>query len=218
MQFKDRFHAGRLLAPKLAAYRNLKDVIILALPRGGVAVGYEVAIGLQAPLDVLVVRKVGLPGYSEMAVGALASGGIENIPGNTAQRFQVSAEDLQNVVTKERQELARQEQLFRNGRPFPVVQDQMVILVDDGLATGHTMKAAILAVRNRSPKEIVVAVPVGAEDTCQLLAADVNHLICLFTPSDFIAVGAYYQDFGQIDDDEVIRLLKIAKERKRSWE
>jgi putative phosphoribosyl transferase len=215
MQFKDRFHAGRLLAAKLAAYRDPKDVIILALPRGGVAVGYEVAVELQAPLNVLVVRKVGLPGYSEMAIGALASGGIENIPSEMASHFHLSTEDLKKVVAEERQELSRQEHLFRNSRPFPALHDKAVIFVDDGLATGHTMKAAILAVRSQGPKELVVAVPVGPDDTCQLLARDVNHLVCLFTPTDFISVGAYYRDFRQVNDDEVIRLLKKAGENRR---
>jgi putative phosphoribosyl transferase len=215
MQFKDRFHAGRLLAAQLAAYRDPEDVIILALPRGGVAVGYEVAVELQAPLDVMAVRKVGLPGYSEMAIGALAWGGIENIPSEMASHFHLSTEDLKKVVAEERQELSRQEHLFRNGRPFPALHDKAVILVDDGLATGHTMKAAILAVRNQGPKELVVAIPVGPGDTCQLLARDVNHLVCLFTPTDFISVGAYYRDFRQVPDDEVIRLLKKAGENRR---
>jgi putative phosphoribosyl transferase len=212
MHFKDRFQAGRFLAAKLNPYQARKDVVILALPRGGVEVGYEVAVALQAPLDVLVVRKVGLPGFPEMAVGALASGNIENISRETVERFQVSLSELQRVIVEERKELRRQEQFFRDDRPFPSIDNKVVILVDDGLATGHTMKAAIDSLRNHAPKEIVVAIPVGASDTYRLMTEGVNQVVCLLTPTDFVAVGGYYENFRQVDDDEVLMLLQKASE------
>ena len=216
MYFRDRSQAGLLLASKLHAYRARHDVIVFALPRGGVVVGYEVAAALQVPLDVLVVRKVGLPGYSEMAIGALASGGVESISSEAVRRFRVSPEDLRNVIANERKELSRQEQLFRDDKPFPEIYDKVVILADDGLATGQTMKAAITAVRSHAPKEIVVAVPVGAPETCRHLSREVNHVICLFTPEDFAAVGAFYEDFRQVNDDTVIMLLREANENLHS--
>jgi len=212
MHFRDRAQAGLLLAAKLHAYRARHDVIVFALPRGGVVVGYEVAAALQAPLDVVVVRKVGLPGFSEMAIGALAFGGVESISSEAVKRFRVSPEALQNIVTSERRELGRQELLFRDDMPFPEVRDNVVILVDDGLATGQTMRAAITAVRSHAPREIVVAVPVGAPETCRQLSGSVDHVICLFMPEDFAAVGAFYEDFRQVDDGTVISLLQKANE------
>jgi putative phosphoribosyl transferase len=210
MYFTDRFQAGRLLAANLTAYWRRQDVVIFALPRGGVTVGAEVAAVLEAPLDVLIVRKVGLPGYPEMAIGAIASGGIELISENAVARFQVEAGDLQKVIAREREEVSRQEKLFRGDRPFPEMIEKVAILVDDGLATGHTMKAAIASIRLHEPREIVVAVPVGAPDTCRLLKRSVNQVICLSAPREFAAVGAYYEDFSPVGDDEVRQLLAKA--------
>jgi putative phosphoribosyl transferase len=207
MYFTDRFQAGRLLAAELSTYRGREDVIVLALPRGGVAVGCEVAAVLGVALDILVVRKVGLPGYRELAIGSVASGGVELISEKAVERFQVVADDLQAVIAQEREEVARQERLFRGDRPFPELADRVAILVDDGLATGHTMKAAVAAVRLRAPREIVVAVPVGAPGTCRLVKRGVNQVICLFAPRDFAAVGIYYNDFRPVGDDEVRQLL-----------
>jgi putative phosphoribosyl transferase len=212
MQFKDRFQAGRLLAAKLTAYGGRNDVIVFALPRGGVEVGYEVATTLQAPLDVIVVRKVGLPDCPELGIGALASGGIESVSDQAVDYFRVSPEDLQNVIAQARKELHRQEELFRGNRPFPELRNKVALLVDDGLATGHTMEAAIAAVRGHAPGEIVVAVPVGAADTCRRLTMDVNRLVCLSTPIDFAAVGAFYGNFRQVNDDTVQLLLRKANE------
>jgi len=210
MYFTDRFQAGRLLAAKLTAYWCRKDTVIFGLPRGGVAVGAEVAAVLELPLDVLIVRKVGLPDYPEMAIGSIAFGGIELISENAGARFQVDADALQNVITQEREEVARQEKLFRGDRPFPEMTDKIAILVDDGLATGHTMKAAIAAMHRHAPREIVVAVPVGSPGTCRFLKRSVDQVICLSAPSDFAAVGAYYKDFSPVGDDEVRELLAKA--------
>jgi putative phosphoribosyl transferase len=210
MYFTDRYEAGRLLAANLVAYWRRKDVVIIALPRGGVAVGAEVAEALEAPLDVLIVRKVGLPDYPEMAIGAIASGGIELISDKAVARFQVEADDLQKVIAQEHEEVIRQERLFRGDRPFPEMAGKVAILVDDGLATGHTMKAAIASIRLHDPREVVVAVPVGASDTCHRLRRSVDQVVCLSAPKDFAAVGAYYDDFSPVCDDEVRLLLAKA--------
>jgi len=178
MYFTNRSEAGRLLAANLIAYWRRKDVVIIALPRGGVAVGAEVAEALEAPLDVLIVRKVGLPDYPEMAIGAIASGGIELISENAVARFQVEADDLQKVIAQEHEEVIRQESLFRGDRPFPEMTGKVALLVDDGLATGHTMKAAIASIRLHDPREIVVAVPVGVPATCRLLKRSVDQVVC----------------------------------------
>ena len=162
MHFADRFQAGRFLAAQLLDYKDRADVVVLALPRGGVLVGYEVARALRAPLDILVVRKIGMPGCPELAIGALATGDVENISSQAMEHFQFSRENLQKVIDEERKELRRREHRFRNGLPFPEVRDKAVILVDDGLATGHTMGAAVTAVYRHAPKEVIVAVPVGA--------------------------------------------------------
>lgn len=216
MYFTDRFHAGRLLAASLSAYRRRKDIVIFALPRGGVAVGAEVAAVVEAPLDVIIVRKVGLPGYPEMAIGAITSGGVEHISENAVKRFQVESGDLQRVIAQEREEVIRQEKLFRGDRPFPGMTDKVAILVDDGLATGHTMRAAIAAIRLHGPREIVVAVPVGAPSTCRLLKRSVDDVVCLSAPRDFAAVGAYYEDFRPVGDDEVRQLLAGANQALES--
>jgi putative phosphoribosyl transferase len=212
MQFKDRFQAGRFLAAELLDFKDRADVVVLALPRGGVPVGFEVARALQVPLDVLVVRKIGFPECPELAMGALASGDVQNISSRAMEQFQFSPEKLQKVIDKEREELRRREDRFRNGRPFPEVRDKVVILVDDGLATGQTMGAAVTSVRRHGPKEVIIAVPVGARETCRLLAGDATKVICLSMPAYFDAVGAFYLDFHQMADDEVEALLRKARE------
>ena len=207
MNFVDRLQAGRVLAANLIDYWRRNDVVIFALPRGGVAVGAEVAAVLEDPLDVLIVRKVGLPDYPEMAIGAIASGGIELISRKAVERFHVGAGDLHDVIAREQEEINRQEKLFRGDNPFPEMAGRVAILVDDGLATGHTMRAAIAAIRLHEPREIVVAVPVGAPATCRLLRRSVDRVVCLSAPRGFGAVGAYYQDFRPVGDDEVRQLL-----------
>lgn len=215
MRFKDRFQAGQLLAKELTAHKGRDDAVILALPRGGVLVGYEVAKVLRLPLDVLVIRKVGLPDFPEMAIGALASGGLENISTSAVEHFDVSTDDLQRVIAMEREELLRRELCYRGDRPFPELKKKTVILVDDGLATGRTMATAIMSVRRHSPQEIIVAVPVGARQICQRLAREADQVICLYTPAYFDAVGTFYMDFSQVADDDVVTLLSRAAEEQK---
>jgi putative phosphoribosyl transferase len=212
MHFKDRFQAGRFLAAELLDYKDRADVVVLALPSGGVPVGYVVAETLRVPLDVLVVRKIGLPGCRELAMGALATDDIENISSQAVEYFQLSRENLQKIIDVEREELLRREKLFRNGQPFPEVQGKVVILIDDGVATGETMGAAITAVSRHGPQKVIVAVPVGAPDTCWLLTERVNKVVCLYQPVHFHAVGAFYADFHHVTDGEVESLLQKAHE------
>lgn len=211
MRFEDRFQAGRILAAKLSAYRDNAEVVVLALPRGGVLVGYEVARALHAPLDVLVVRKIGLPGYSELAIGALASGDVENISDHAVWQYRVSPGEIEKVVAEEREELHRRERRYRGNSSFPDVRDKVVILVDDGLATGSTMSAAVTAVRQHQPKKIVVAIPVAAQDVCDLFLTRADQVVCAYSPFPFEAVGLWYLDFHQSTDDEIVALLEKAR-------
>lgn len=211
MIFKDRFQAGRLLAAQLLPYQGRQDVLVLALPRGGVAVGYEVARVLQAPLDVLVVRKIGLPQCPELALGAIASGGIEEVPPSIAAAYGISRDRLQAMIQMEREELARREELYRDGLPFPRILGKTVLLVDDGLATGSTMRAALQAVRSRNPAQIVVAVPVGSKEACRKFEEEGETVVCVHVPSDLGAVGNFYADFRQSTDEEVNELLRQAR-------
>ena len=190
--FRDRTDAGRRLAAKLAAYAKRRDVIVLALPRGGVPVGYEVARALDAPLDVFVVRKLGVPGYEELAMGAVATGGVRVLNDELVQRLGIPDDLIEAVAAREQRELARRERLYRGGRPPPDVRGRTVILVDDGLATGATMHAAIAALRQLQPARIVVAVPTASPDTCEQLQAEVDDVICAITPEPFQAVGRWY--------------------------
>jgi putative phosphoribosyl transferase len=206
--FTDRSEAGRLLAKKLAAYEGQKDVIVLALPRGGVPVAVEVARALDAPLDVFLVRKLGLPGQEELAMGAIASGGVYVLNERVRQSLHISDEMIDAVIARERRELERREQLYRGKRPPFDGRDRIVILVDDGLATGSTMRAAIAALRGCHPARIVVAVPVGAAETCADLQAVADDVVCLQTPVPFHAVGVWYHDFSQTADDQVRDLLR----------
>ena len=205
--FPDRAEAGRQLAEKLKKYAGLDDVIVLGLPRGGVPVAYEVAKRLRAPLDVFIVRKLGVPGFEELAAGAIASGGVRVLNEDVMRAIPYADVAIQAVTAKETTELQRREQIYREGRPSPELRDRIVILVDDGLATGATMRAAVKALRQRGAAKIVVAVPVGPPDTCQEFAHDADEAICLSTPPFFQAVGQYYEDFSQTSDDDVRELL-----------
>lgn len=209
LPFEDRHQAGRMLAEKLAHYRGRPNVLVLALPRGGVAVGYEVARALQAPLDIFVVRKLGLPGHEEYAMGAIASGGVRvmsPLPGIT-----VAPEAIAAVVMREQAELVRRELLYRGQRPAISLAGRTVIVVDDGLATGATMRAAVLAIRQQHPAHLVVAVPVGAKESCQELRDDADEVVCAAMPQPFRAVGLWYEKFPQATDDEVRTLLEKAR-------
>jgi erythromycin esterase-like protein/predicted phosphoribosyltransferase len=205
--FRDRRDAGKQLAEKVGVYANRRDVVVLALPRGGVPVAHEVARALKAPLDVFVVRKLGVPGYEELAMGAVASGGVRVLNKETIEQLGVAELLINQVTQREQNELARREALYRNGRPFPDVRSKTVILVDDGLATGATMQAAIEALKQQSPKRIVVAVPVAPESTCNDLRKIVDEVVCAFTPEPLYGVGRWYMDFSQTSDEEVRELL-----------
>lgn len=208
--FRDRRDAGRVLAGLLDPYRGRPDVVVLALPRGGVPVAYEVATALGAPLDVLAVRKLGAPEHEELAVGAVALGGVVVLNEDVVRALGIRPEDIQRITDREGRELARREQVYREGRPPPQVTGNTVILVDDGLATGASMRAAVLALRRRDPARIVVAVPAAPQSTCQEFAAIADEMVCATTPSPFFAVGASYRDFTQTTDEEVRDLLRAA--------
>jgi putative phosphoribosyl transferase len=210
MIFQDRTDAGRRLATKLAKYVDRSDVIVLALPRGGVPVGFEVAHQLGAPLDIFLVRKLGVPGRDELAMGAIASGGVRVLNEDVVHELGIDERWINMVATKELAELRRREEAYRDGRTAPVVRDKTVILVDDGLATGATMRAAVAALRQMGPSCIVVAVPVGASQTCDELRGLADEVVCFQEPNPFYAVGTWYRDFGQTTDDEVRELLGLA--------
>ena len=210
-RFRDRTDAGRRLAAELTAYANDPDVRVFALPRGGVPVAYEVAIALGAPLDVFIVRKLGLPWHEELAMGAIASGGITVLDRALVRRFGVSEAQLQRVVEAERQELERRERRYRGDRPLPDIAGRTVILVDDGLATGASMRAAVEAVKQEGPRRVVVAVPIAAPETCEAFRDEVDDTVCAVTPEPFHAVGLWYEDFSQTTDEEVHELLEDAR-------
>ncbi|MDP9020403.1 MAG: phosphoribosyltransferase, partial [Actinomycetota bacterium] len=205
--YRDRAHAGQVLAERLRHHAGRDDVVVLALPRGGVPVGYEVAQALRAPLDVFLVRKLGVPGHEELAMGAIASGGVRVVNDSALAGLRIDQATVDAVTLREREELDRREQRYRRGRPPPDVAGKVVILVDDGLATGATMRAAVAALRRQGPRRIVVAVPAAAKPTRDELAAEVDEIVVAATPSPFHAVGLSYLDFSQISDDEVRRLL-----------
>ncbi len=208
--FADRADAGRQLAAGLAEYARQESTVVLALPRGGVPVGFEVATSLDAPLDVYVVRKLGVPGREELAMGALAGDGTCVVDEELVESLGVKPEELDAAVARESAEIARRERAYRDARPAPELTGKTVIVVDDGLATGATMRAAAIALRRHSPAKLVVAVPVAAPRTCASLAQEVDRVVCAFTPEPFHAVGLYYENFDQIGDDEVRRLLAQA--------
>jgi len=214
MLFRDRVDAGRKLAANLDAYADRQDVIVLALPRGGVPVAWEVAQALHAPLDIFLVRKLGVPGHSELAIGAIASGGTHVVNQAVVEQLNITHEQLSEVAAEELIELARREKAYRDNRPAPQLRDQTVILVDDGLATGSTMLAAVKAVQEQHPARVVVAVPVAAVETCEKFQQQVDEVICVQTPQPFYAVGSWYDNFSQTSDDEVRNLLATANEQR----
>jgi putative phosphoribosyl transferase len=208
--FSNRAEAGRRLAKGLEKFAGRDDVIVLGLPRGGVPVAYEVARALGVHLDVFIVRKLGVPGFEELAVGAIASGGVRVLNEDVARALPNADEIIDKVTTKETAELERREENYRGGRPAPDLRDRVVILVDDGLATGATMRAAIRALRQRGVARIVVAVPVGPPETCREVEEEADEMVCAMTPESFHAVGQYYEDFSQTSDDEVRELVARA--------
>jgi putative phosphoribosyl transferase len=208
--FPNRTEAGRQLAEKLTKYAGRADVIVLGLPRGGVPVAFEVAQRLGVPLDVFLVRKLGVPGFEELAVGAIASGGVRVLNEDVMRAIPNVDEVIESVTARETAELERREQSYRDGRPAPELRDRVVILVDDGLATGATMRAAVKALRQRGVAKIVVAVPVGPPDTCREFEDEADETICASAPEFFQAVGQYYEDFSQTSDEEVRELLARA--------
>jgi predicted phosphoribosyltransferase len=207
VRYADRREAGRVLVDRLLGYAGRDDVVVLGLPRGGVPVAYEVARGLNAPLDVFVVRKLGLPGHPEYAMGAIASGGVRVLNDDAIRQLRVPPSVVEAVARAEQAELERRERAYRGARPAVPVEGRVVILVDDGLATGSTMRAAVLAVRRRLPSQIVVAVPVGARDTCRAMDEVADEVVCARMPEPFNAVGLWYENFDQASDDEVRELL-----------
>jgi len=205
--FRDRREAGRALVEELASYRDKDGVLVFGLARGGVPVAWEVAAALHAPLDVFLVRKLGVPRWSELAMGALASGGGVVMNDNVVSSLHITDDQVREVIASETAELARREQAYRGGRPFPDPRGKIVILVDDGIATGASMLAAVRALRAAGPQSIVVAVPVGPESTCRELAQEADDVVCATMPPGFEAVGQVYADFHQVSDDEVRELL-----------
>jgi len=210
MRFRNRADAGRQLAESLLEYADRSDVIVLALPRGGVPVAHEVAARLRTPLDVFLVRKLGVPGHPELAMGAIAAGGVEVLSHDLIADLRIPHGMVRDVAIRERIELDRRDRLFRGDKAPLLVRGRTVILIDDGLATGSTMEAAIIALRRMDPSAIVVAVPVGARETCDRLRRLADGLVCLDTPALFSAVGQWYEDFAQTSDEEVARLLRGA--------
>ena len=210
MIFRDRTEAGQVLASKLTKYLNQVNTVILALPRGGVPVAYEIGKELGLPVDIFVVRKLGVPGHEELAMGAIASGGVRHINRDVVDQLRIDSETIDVASRREQKEIERREQLYRGQRPPVDVRNKTVILVDDGLATGSTMRAAIAALRQHRPARIVVAVPAAAPQTCSEIAAEVDEIICAATPEPFYAVGQWYQEFSQTTDEEVRDLLARA--------
>lgn len=210
--FRDRAEGGRYLAARLNAYRDRPDTLVLALPRGGVPVAFEVARALRAPLDVFLVRKLGVPGHEELAMGAIATGGVRVLNDEVVRAIGLSDTVIERVAEREAQELLRRERSYRPDRPAPDVQNRAVILIDDGLATGATMRAAVRAVRQQQPARLVVAVPVASEETCRQFreAGEADEVVCALTPEPFLAVGYWYDDFSQTTDEEVRDLLAQA--------
>jgi predicted phosphoribosyltransferase len=207
MIFHDRRDAGRQLAARLTKFADGSNVVVLALPRGGVPVGFEVARALGAPLDVFLVRKLGVPGREELAMGAIASGGVRVLNEDAVRALAIPPEIIDRVAAEEERELARREWEYRDDRPAPDVAGKVVLLVDDGLATGSTMRAAVLALRQRGPVSVVVAVPVGAAETCAAMNQVADETVCAHKPEQFAAVGLWYEDFSQTTDEEVRQLL-----------
>jgi len=208
--FTDRIDAGRQLAARLASFADRDDVIILALPRGGVPVAFEIAQALHLPVDIFLVRKLGVPGHRELAMGAIATGGVRVLNDDVVRSLQIPSRAIDAVAEEEQRELERRERAYRGNRAAPTVAGRTVIIVDDGLATGSTMRAAVAALRQQAPERIVVAVPVAPPSTCTELRAEADEVVCLATPEPFSAVGLWYRDFSETSDAEVRDLLARA--------
>jgi putative phosphoribosyl transferase len=215
-RFRNRVEAGQRLASRLTVYANRPDVLVMALPRGGVPVAYEVAKALHAPLDVIIVRKLGVPGQEELAMGAIASGGVCILNDDVVRMLAVPEKMINTVVAYERHELERREHLYRGNRPAYEVHGRTIIIVDDGMATGATMRAAIAAMKQQQPIRIIIAVPVAASATCDELAAQGDEVVCVFRQENFHAVGFWYTHFSQTTDEEVIDLLEQAARERRT--
>jgi predicted phosphoribosyltransferase len=211
--FRDRTDAGQKLAQTLMKYRDRPDVIILALPRGGVPVAFEVAKALNVVMDILLVRKLGVPGHEELAMGAIASGGVRILNEDVVRILHLSDDVIDLATARELNELERRERAYRGDRPRPNLRDRIAIIIDDGLATGASMRAAINALRLQQPKRIVVAVPTASPETCETFEQEVDEIICATTPQPFMGVGMWYRDFGQVTDQEVRELLARAVQR-----
>ncbi len=211
-RYRDRQEAGQLLAARLTAYAGRPDVLVLALPRGGVPVAFEVARALHAPLDVVIVRKLGVPGEEELALGAIASGGVRILNDDVVWLLALADDVIDKIANREQMEVERRERLYRGDRPAYEIRGRTIILVDDGIATGATMHAAVVAVRQRQPACIVIAVPVAASATCKEFAAEVDDLVCVLRPKDFLAVGFWYEHFSPTTDEEVVGLLEQASQ------
>jgi len=210
-RFRNRTDAGRRLATVLSPYADRADVLVLALPRGGVPVAFEVARTLNVPLDVFIVRKLGVPGHEEFAMGAIASGGVRLVDEAVVRELRIGAREVELVAQAEQEELERRERQYRGARPLPDIAGRTVIVVDDGLATGASMRVAVAALRQEHPARIVVAVPIAPPETCDMLRADADDVVCAVTPEPFYAVGLWYEDFEQTTDDEVHHLLERAR-------
>ena len=210
MYFRDRTEAGQVLARCLQQYKNQPDVLILGLPRGGVPVAYEVAREMKAPLDVFIVRKLGVPGHEELGMGAIATGGVRILQDGIVRELGISPQTIEAVSAREQAELERLERLYRGDRPAPTIKGRTIVIVDDGLATGSTMKAAIQAVRQQDPRQVIVAVPTAPSETCEQLKGSADEVVCALTPEPFFAVGGSYADFTQITDEEVRDLIASA--------
>ena len=215
MIFQDRKDAGQKLATKLTRYANRDDVIVLALPRGGVPVAYEVAKQLNAPLDIFLVRKLGVPGHEELAMGAIASGGVTFVNQEIVDYLRIPKAMIEVVAEHEQIELERRDRAYRGDRPPPEVKDRTVILIDDGLATGSTMRAAAESLRLQKPKRLVVAVPVSSPETCEAFRSEVDEIVCAATPAHFRGVGLWYKDFSQTLDEEVRELMRRATKHQQ---
>lgn len=213
MLFRDRIHAGRLLAVRLSQYANDPDLLVMALPRGGVVVGFPVADALNAPLDVVIVRKLGVPGHPELAMGAIASGGVRILSKQLINHLGITMQAVEAVTAQEQRELARREALYRGASPAPQIRGRTVLLVDDGIATGATMRAAAELMRQQEPERLVIAVPVAPPSTSAELAVQADEIVCLAQPESFFAIGEFYEDFHQVSDEEVRDLLQRAQER-----
>jgi len=211
-RFHNRAHAGRLLAQELSAYANRPDVVVLALPSGGVPVAREIAASLSAPLDVFLVRKLGVPGYAELALGAIATGGVEITNPDVIEEFHLSRKDIESIVSAEKREMQRREAVFRGDRLVPDLRGRTVILVDDGIATGSTMRAAMEGVKRLGAARIVVAAGVAPLSTCLLLRSEADDVVCVLTPRELRAVGLFYDHFPQLSDDDVCSLLDEARQ------